>query len=136
MGEVLIARRFHDANRDGWVGALSATGWGFAAREADCLSAPGGGCVSDFPAWASFAALAGFETADTNARLLAGPALVYGDDSERPSNGVAGAMLRLDGAVPFISRLSLTASFSSLYVPDYFDDSFINWGLSVGVRIR
>ena len=136
MAEALLARRFHAPDRGGWIGAFSATAWGIAAREADCLSAPSGGCVPHFPAWGSLAALAGLETANTNARVLVGPALAYGDDSERPSNAVPGAMLRLDGAIPFASRLSLTASFSSLYVPDYFDDSFINWAFGVGVRIR
>jgi hypothetical protein len=111
----------------GWQGAL--------AGADDCLIAPGGGCVGDFPMFFSIAAIGGVEVGRAHratARLLAGPAYFREDEGEQ----TFGMQARFDAATPAILHVSLVASARASLLPNFRGDRYALTTLGVGVRIR
>lgn len=128
LADILFGVRLHPPGRSGAFVAMTGTYHAVnAVKTADCPLAPDGGCIPWFPGFTTVSLLAGWESARTNWRLLAGPTMV---ERKLAASG------RVDVAFPMVWHAALTFSLSTLFVPSWEGDTFLYPGFTAGLRLR
>jgi hypothetical protein len=132
FADLTLAAQLGAESTGGVVAALSASGQGQITYEQDCVGRPDYvGCVPYFPAFATIALTAGYETRGGSLRFLAGPARV-----SEEGDAALGWTGRVDVAALFLWRFSAVASVRGIYVPSFRDDRFRVGSFSAGIRLR
>jgi hypothetical protein len=101
----------------------------------DCILAPSGRCVPDFPLFYSTAAFLGWEIAGyqgPSVRALAGPAYYRADEG----GAALGLQGRVDVATPALLHVALVASVRGTVLPNYRGDALGLVAAVVGVRLQ
>jgi hypothetical protein len=132
FADLTLAAQFGSESTGGLVAALSASGQGQISYEDDCVTRPDyDGCVPYFPAFATIALTAGYETRGGGLRFLAGPARV-----SEEGDFALGLTGRVDVAAHFLWHISAISSLRGTYIPSFRDDRFRMGSFSAGFRLR
>jgi hypothetical protein len=102
----------------------------------DCLLAPGGGCVPNYPGLQSVGALGGWGAGrgrrGSAVRALAGPAVFRSD--ERAT--ALGLQARVDVATPSVAHLALVAWGQAALVPRLRSEAYRLGAVGLGLRVQ
>lgn len=107
-----------------------------AIQNGDCVALPGAVCRRNFPSLSTVALLSGWSRhADFSRgpRLLAGPAMVWNDDTSSKSVGL---MLRADFAESMGKHAAFVFGAQSVIAPRYLGARVATATATVGVRLR
>ncbi len=133
MGDILIGRRLHGAERSGVFAAIGYGGHAASiATTDDCLIAPDGGCVPWFPNFGGPSIMAGWESQSTRLRVLGGLAYLESDFGD----ATVGIVTRGDAVLGSISHIAAMITINGLLVPSSNGDRFGFLGIGLGLRIR
>lgn len=117
------------------VGALTGGISGPLSYDLVCAHAPNGGCVPDYPTFASIGAVAGVQRAlgeSRSVRALAGAG--FYQDVDGP--GAMGLQGRVDVAQRLVFRASLVASVRGAVLPRYQGEALSFAAFGLGLRIQ
>ncbi|HEU4561008.1 MAG TPA: hypothetical protein VFS20_24365 [Longimicrobium sp.] len=130
--DALLALRLQTLPHGSLVVGVAAGFQGGLTRTDVCVSAPGGGCVAEFPLFSSIGAVAGWENPGGTVRLLAGVSSFHPDQGD----ATLGVNARLDLSAGGWRRLTPVVSLRTSLLPSYEGEMVALGGVGIGLRVR